>query len=167
MKKLFFIFFLMLMPLVIAHAGEEPVQESDGKQVELTLFPEEPHAGSMSILSFEVEDTDGESVTHIDGFLDISKDGEILVKDYELHSHGNQFSMSYKFQEAGQYTATLTVQPSDHYENEKFDSIAVIFYITVEKADITATKYLYALGIAIAVMLFAILIFSFKKKKSL
>ena len=97
--------------------------------------------------------------------LDIKKDGQLLVDDYELHSHGNQFSMSYKFPEEGKYTATLTVQPSEHYENEKFDSLSVVFYITVEEAEEENNNTLYLFGIVAGLAILAILVFTLKKKK--
>src|SRR3989338_5634438 len=137
MNKFFVFFFVtfITMTLVTAHAGESHEETVDVKIFTLEFLPSEPQAGSSTILAFEVNDEQGTSVTHIDGFLDIKKDGELLVDDYELHSHGNKFSMTYKFLEEGQYTATLTVQPAEHYENEKFDPISVLFYITVEETN--------------------------------
>src|SRR3989338_331131 len=134
------VYVILSLSLITAHAEESHEEEVDGK-----------------ILSLEVNDAEGKSVTHIDGLLDIKKDGQLLVDDYELHSHGNQFSMSYKFPEEGKYTATLTVQPSEHYENEKFDSLSVVFYITVEEAEEENNNTLYLFGIVAGLAILAIL----------
>lgn len=154
------------MAIVTAHAGESHEEEVDGKIISLEFLPSEPKAGSAAILSFEVNDAQGKSVTHIDGFLDIKKDGVTLIEDYELHSHGNQFSMTYKFPEEGEYTATVTVQPSENYENEKFNPVSVIFYITVEEKEETNNNSIYALGILVAVGILAVLLLVLKKKKA-
>jgi len=166
MKTIFFLFSILLfLPLVIAHEGESHQEEVDGKIISLEFLPSEPKAGSATILSFEVNDAEGKSVTHIDGFLDIKKDGELLVDDYELHSHGNKFSMTYKFLEEGEYTATLTVQPSEHYENEKFDPVPVIFYMTIEEAETKNNPHLFILGGIAAVAILGVLFFALRKRK--
>ena len=95
--------------------------------------------------------------------MDITKDGEFLVDDYELHSHGNQFSMTYKFPESGQYIVTLTVFPAEGYESEKFDPVSVIFYVTAESEESSNT--LYVLGILIAILILGVLGFFVLKKK--
>ncbi|HIH59198.1 MAG TPA: LPXTG cell wall anchor domain-containing protein [Nanoarchaeota archaeon] len=159
------VYVILSLSLITAHAEESHEEEVDGKIISLEFLPFEPKAGSATILSFEVNDAEGKSVTHIDGLLDIKKDGQLLVDDYELHSHGNQFSMSYKFPEEGKYTATLTVQPSEHYENEKFDSLSVVFYITVEEAEEENNNTLYLFGIVAGLAILAILVFTLKKKK--
>lgn len=164
MRKILFLFFLLSIPFVLAHAGESHEAEADGKIVEIGFLPSEPKAGSATILSFEVSDVGGKSVTHIDGFLDISKDGKTLVDDYELHSHGNQFSMTYKFPEAGQYTATLTVQPAEGYDSEQFDPISVLFYITAEEKETNSSSFLYGAGILLALIVLGFLVFMLKKK---
>ncbi len=165
MKIILFFFFLLSIPLVVGHAEESHEETIDGKTVEIEFLPSEPTAERSAIIAFEVNDVDGKSVTHIDGFMDITKDGELLVDDYELHSHGNQFSMTYKFPEKGQYLVTLTVSPSKDYENEKFDPIAVVFYVTVEEASGGNTIF-YVLGILIALIILGVLVFILKKKKN-
>ena len=165
MNKYILLFLVVNFPLALAHAGESHEEEADGKIVELEFLPSEPKAGSATILSFEVNDAEGKSVTHIDGFLDIAKDGEILVKAYELHSHGNQFSMTYIFPEPGEYIAIITVEPSDYYENEKFDPVSVLFYITVREGSTEKNSFLYIVGSIATIGILGVLIFVFKKKK--
>ena len=162
---IFLLILVLSITLVTAHAGESHEEEVDGKIISLEFLPYEPKVGSVTILSFEVNDAEEKSVTHIDGFLDIKKDGELLVDEYELHSHGNQFSMTYKFLEEGEYTATLTVQPSEHYETEKFDPVSVIFYITIEETTAGSNNLFYVVGILATVGILGVLIFSLKKKK--
>ena len=162
---LFLSILLISMSLVTGHAGESHQEEVDGKIITLEFLPFEPKTASATILAFEVNDADGKSVTHIDGFLDIKRDGELLVNDYELHSHGNQFSMTYKFQDSGQYTATLTVQASEHYENEKFDPVSVIFYITVGETATGGNSFVSIVGTIATLGILAVLVFVVRKKK--
>lgn len=166
MKHFFLFFFLLSIPLVVAHAGESHEETVDGKIIEISFLPSEPVAGKASIISFEVNDATGTSVTHIDGKMDITKEGKLLVDDYELHSHGNQFSMTYKFPEQGQYTVTLEVFPAEGYENEKFDPLSVIFYVTAEDAEENSSALYYGLGIIIGVGVLVLLLFLLKKKRS-
>ncbi|MDP3728917.1 MAG: hypothetical protein Q8R18_05720 [bacterium] len=164
MKKLLFFLIILSIPFAFAHAEESHEETVDGKVVEIEFLPSEPIAEKASIISFEVNDAEGKSVTHIDGSMDITKDGVLLVNDYELHSHGNQFSMTYKFPEEGQYTVTLTISPAKNYENEKFDPIAVIFYVTAEENE-NPISYLEIGGFIAAFLILGVLVFLMVKKK--
>ncbi|MSR86199.1 hypothetical protein EXS74_02290 [Candidatus Woesearchaeota archaeon] len=165
MKGIILFIFLISIPFVLAHAGESHEETAGGKIVEIGFLPSEPVAERASIIYFEVNDETEKSVTHIDGLMDITKDGEILVDDYKLHSHGNQFSMTYKFPEDGQYTLTLTVFPAEGYDNEKFDPISVIFYVTAEEDSSSGgNTTLLLLGIVFAAGIVGVLLFTLKQK---
>lgn len=135
------------------------------KTVEFGTLPTDPSAGSAAILSFQASDTSVD-LSHIDAYVTIKDaQGNTLTDRYYIHTHGNQFSMVYKFLHSGAYTLTVEVEPSDHYEGTPFDPFTVDFPLNVKGQDSTSYQLLYLFGGVIALVFLSGLFFIVKKKK--
>ncbi|MBI5797440.1 hypothetical protein HZA98_00870 [Candidatus Woesearchaeota archaeon] len=173
MKKttLFSILLIILVAaLVSAHEDEadHATAINNSFSEDLGLFPTEiPTAGTTTILSFQVSNTEFPKVSHIDSSVTISDaEGNILKENELIHTHGNAYSMIFKFPKAGEYTIQTLIEPSDHYEGTQFDPVIMDFIIEVaqgEKTSSGASPYL--LGASIIIILGLIFLIWKKKKK--
>ena len=163
MKRVFIFLFLVILTFSQVLADTET---NGTKIVELGTLPSAPSVGSVTILSFQAADTEIQ-LTHLDAYVTIKDaEGNILTDHYYIHTHGNQFSMTHKFTESGDYTISVEVVPSEHYEGTPFDPFTVDFSLRVKGEDNASQLYLYGFGIAITVIILGAVIFVRKKKST-
>ena len=111
---LVFIAFVMALTPALAHAGEE----TSGVSSTLTITPYDPPVVSKtSILEFQTFYSDGDKVYHIDGQLNISKDGQSVMESDWVHEHAGSFSIPFNFREPGTYRISISVKegPPEDY----------------------------------------------------
>lgn len=84
------------------------------EEAEITLnVSENPKAGEVTAFSFEIKDDGGNPIPHTDSFLQIvNKDGVIVYQATNIHSHLGTFEVLYTFAEPGEYTVTLSSNPT-------------------------------------------------------
>jgi len=162
MRRAVLLLFVFICLSALASAATETVGDMT---VELSLLPSEtPTAGKMAILAFETTNTDYE-ITHIEGLLDIyTAQGTLLKEDFELHSHGDQYSMSYKFPEPGVYRLALTVLPAEDYNGPKFEPITVEFSLDVQESNEGSSNLVWIIAGGAAVLVLLVLVFGIIKK---
>ncbi len=163
MKGVLFILSLVLLcsSMVLAE-GTNVIATNQTASVEFGTLPAAPSVGFATILVFKATDTQTE-LSHIDAYVTISDaEGNILKDQYPIHTHGSQFSMSYTFEDSGQYLLSVLITPSSHYEGPKFANFTVDFPITVEESERTNSSALwYFLGV---VLILGVLVFFIIKK---
>lgn len=135
MKTAFFAALLLLLP--VAHSAQSP---AGGLSATMTLQPQEVYANKLAIISFDFRGANGDSVTHIDGYVDILRADTVVVKDYYLHTHNDDFSMLHTFSAPGTYKVVVSVRPSEHYRGWEFEPGNASFDIIVKEQKQAETK---------------------------
>lgn len=128
MKAAFFAMFLILI------SQARGIESQVGDLIAtMDMQPADTYSGKLSIISFGFRGANGDVVTHIDGYANIYKGSETVVKDYYLHTHNNDFSMLHTFASPGAYKIIIFVKPSEHYKGWEFGPGNASFDVIVKE----------------------------------
>lgn len=93
---------------------------------------EEPKANEATKIAFEIKDENGNAIPHTDNFLQIvNADRVVVYQATNLHSHPGTFEIFYTFAEPGEYTITLSSNPTPMRASVNFAPIGEQIQVTV------------------------------------
>jgi len=151
---------VIMFLLLLSHANALESRAGD-LIATMDIQPSDVRAGKLSIIGFDFRGTNGDAVTHIDGYVDILKGDVTVVKDYYLHTHNDDFSMLHTFASPGTYEVVVYVKPSEHYKGWEFSPANASFEIIAKEERAEEQKgnnygiLIIGAGLAIVVSLIA------------
>jgi hypothetical protein len=107
------------------------IEANEEAEIALSIS-EEPKVEEATKLSFEMKNQEGDLIPHTDNFLQIVNEENVIVyQASNIHSHTGTFEVFYTFAESGEYTITLSSNPTPMRASVNFAPIGKQIQVTV------------------------------------